>query len=480
MVKIISTISPKTAKLNGIDVGRINCAFGSRGEIVTLARKIKQEWSLTLLLDLPINRKKIRTNTMSPRELIDMAKDVNPDYVALSYVKSESDVRDFKNNFSGTAIKVVSKVEAKEALDDLDGIISASDAVMIDRGDLAVAIGMEKLHREQKRIIRKCNEMNKKVIVATEFLMSMMDKNAPTKSEIVDISNAISDGADFVMLSEETAIGNYSQHSVDVMRKIINELEDKYKVILLSAGASAGMRDYHSCLIDLGGTTILQEQLKAISACNINEEDIIICTGKGDAALREFVHGKFGKVDIEFVYNPWYENSNMLVTLWLAREFMRKGALVVYGDVLFEAGILQRVIKNDNDIVLAVEKKACDAEDEKVCVKDMRMVLSARYDKLVFPKHKTIPADEAYGEFIGIAKFSRWAANILINEIDEMIRKQDLKNYLVEAFEHLVKKGYTLTIEDIGRLLWSDNDTPSDLKITAEKILPRLQSKYKR
>jgi len=154
--------------------------------------------------------------------------------------------------------------------------------------------------------------------------------------------------------------------------------------------------------------------------------------------------------------------------------------LVIYGDVLFEAEILKRVIKNDNDIVLAVEKKTCDEEDEKVCVKYGRMVLSERYDKLAFPKHKNIPRQESYGEFIGIAKFNRWAANILINEIDEMIRKQDLKNYLVEAFEHLVKKGYLLTVEDTGRLLWSDNDTPADLKITADKILPRLKSKYKR
>ena len=125
----------------------------------------------------------------------------------MSYVKSHRDVENFKKHFEGTDIKIVSKIEAAEALQDLDRIILFSDAIMIDRGDLAISIGIEKLHQAQKRIVRKCNELGKQVIVATEFLLSMVDKSEPTKSEVVDIANAISDGADFIMLSEETAIG---------------------------------------------------------------------------------------------------------------------------------------------------------------------------------------------------------------------------------------------------------------------------------
>ncbi len=479
MAKIISTISPKTKRLQGIDVGRINCAFGPKEEIAQLAKKIKEAWGIKLLLDLPINRKKVRTNNLSPEELINMAKQVRPDFVALSYVKSHHDVENFKKHFLGTPIKVVSKIEAKEALDDLDRIILFSDCIMIDRGDLADAIGIEKLLHAQKRIVRKCNEFGKQVIVATEFLMSMVNDSKPTKSEVVDIANAISDGADFVMLSEETAVGNYSQHSVDVMRRIINGLEDKYKVVVLSAGISAAMgsltANQHTCLVDIGGTTILEEQLKAFKACNIEDEDIVIGTGKGDQAIRDFVHNKLKKTDIEFVYNPWFENSNMLVTIWLAREFIRKGFIVVYGDVIFSPEILKKIIKNPNDIVLGVQKKPCDEEDEKICVQDGRMALSKKYDSLPFPKHKCIPQNETYGEFIGMAKFNRWGASVLVNEMDRIMRYGNPKIYLMEAFEHLVSKGYPLNIEDIGLLPWSDNDTIYDLKITKEKILPRIK-----
>lgn len=481
MVKIISTISPNTPRLNGIDVGRINCAFGSRQDITNLAKKIKNSWKYSLLLDLPINRKKIRTNNMSAEELISMTKHLSPDYVALSYVKSRRDVEDFRKHFTGTGIKVISKIETAEALNDLDGIIRYSDALMIDRGDLATAIGIEKLSHAQKRIVRKCNEQGRMVIVATEFLLSMVDSDKPTKSEVVDIANAISDGADFIMLSEETAIGKFSQHTVDVMRKIIGELEDKYKVILLSAGPSTGMgaltADHHTALVDVGGKTILEEQLKVISDCGINDEDIVIATGKGDGAMRDFVYKKLKRRDINLIYNPWYETTNMLVTIWLAREFLRKGFIVIYGDVVLETEILRRIIRNQEDIVLGAEKKACDEEDEKICVASKLMTLSKSYDRLPFPKHKCIPKNEAYGEFIGVAKFNRWGASVLINEMDEIIRLGNPWTFLVEAFEHLVSKGHKLWVEDIKGLLWSDNDTIQDLKTTREKILPAIRKK---
>ncbi|MFH1888568.1 MAG: pyruvate kinase [Candidatus Omnitrophota bacterium] len=484
MVKIISTISPKTGRLKGIDVGRINCAFGPKEEIAQLAGKIKGPWGYQLLLDLPINRKKIRTNELSAEELIALAIRIKPQYVALSYVKSHRDIESFRKHFEKTGIQIVSKIEAAEAMEDLDRIILFSDAVMIDRGDLAVSIGIEKLHQAQKRIVRKCNELGRQVIVATEFLLSMVDNNQPTKSEVVDIANAISDGADFIMLSEETAIGNFSQHSVDVIKKIIAELEDKYKVILLSAGASIGMgaltAQRHTCLVDIGNTTILETQLAACRYCNINDEDIVIATGKGDSAIRDFVHHKLKKTDIEFVYNPWYENSNMLVTIWLAREFIRKGFIVIYGDVIFDPEILKRIIKNQDDIVLGVEKKRCDEEDEKICIKDGIMTLSKEYASLPFPRHKCIPVNEAYGEFIGIAKFNRWGANILINEMDKIVRESDLKIYLMEAFEHLAAKGYRLNIEDITGLPWNDNDTIYDLNLTRDKVLPDMRKRHNR
>ncbi len=482
MVKIISTVSPYTEKLQGIDVGRINCAFGTKEEIHSLAAKIKDAWGYQLLLDLPTERKKTRTNNLSFEDLLRLTKQINPHYVALSYVKHHKDVEKFRNQFKGLDIKIVAKIETAEALEDLDNIIFFSDVVMIDRGDLATAIGIEKLPHAQKRIIRKCNRQGKLVIVATEFLLSMVEKSEPTKSEVVDIANAISDGSDFIMLSEETAIGEYSQHSVDIVKKIIRELEDKYKIVLLSAGPSLGMgaltATHHTCLVDAGGTTILETQLDAFKKCNIHDEDIIIATGKGDALVRNFVYEKLKKTDINIVYNPWYESSNMLITFWLVREFLHKGFIVIYGDIIFEPEILKKIIRNPNEIVLGADEKACDEEDEKICAAGNIMTLPEDYYSLPFPKHKCISSDKAYGEFIGIAKFNRWGAAVLINEIDRIIREGNAWAYLMEAFEHLVFKGHRLCIESITGLLWNDNDTIHDLKRTREEVLPAIRKKY--
>ncbi|MFC1646041.1 pyruvate kinase [Candidatus Omnitrophota bacterium] len=472
MVKIISTISPKTKRLNGIDICRINLAFGSKNEIISLANKTKNMWGYPILLDLPIKREKKRTNNLSFQEMISLTKQINPDYVALSYVKSHEEMNEFRNYFIDSDIKVIAKIETAEAMKDLDKIITFSDIVMIDRGDLASALGIGKLSYAQKRIIRLCNKEGKKVIVATEFLLSMVEKSFPTKSEVVDISNAISDGADFIMLSEETAIGKYSQHAVDVIKKIIRELEDKYKILILSAGPSLAMgqltSEYHTSLIDIGGITILEMQLKALEECGIPDENVFIATGKGHDIVFDYVNKKLKKTSINFVYNPWYASSNMLVTLWLAREYIRKGFLVVYGDVIFDTKILRKIIKNQKDIVLCVEKKLCDKEDEKICVRDDAMVLPHSYKNLPFPKHKNMPLNEAFGEFIGIAKFNRRGATILINEMDEMIRQNNLWAYLMEAFEHLTLRGHRLFIEEVDGLLWNDNDTINDLERTKE------------
>ena len=127
---------------------------------------------------------------------------------------------------------------------------------------------------------------------------------------------------------------------------------------------------------------------------------------------------------------------------------------------------MKKIIKNQKDIVLGVENKRCDKEDEKICVKDGAMVLPKDYSKLPFPKHKSMPLNEAYGEFIGIAKFNRWGATILINEMEEMIRKDNLCAYLMEAFEHLTLRDHKLFIENINGLPWNDNDTLEELEKT--------------
>lgn len=149
------------------------------------------------------------------------------DFISLSFVREASEIQQLKHLLREkkcTAL-VVAKIEKREALDNLQAIIRAADAVMVARGDLGVEIDVEKTPVAQKRIIRACQELGKPVIVATQMLESMHDSPQPTRAEVSDVANAILDGADACMLSGETAIGQYPRQAVRMMRKVMFETE---------------------------------------------------------------------------------------------------------------------------------------------------------------------------------------------------------------------------------------------------------------
>jgi pyruvate kinase len=144
------------------------------------------------------------------------------DFVALSFVRTAADIEVLrkilkKNN---STAQIVAKIETQEAIDNIDAIISATDVIMVARGDLATEVGPEKVPSLQKQIVRKCNAVGKPVIVATQMLESMITTPVPTRAEVSDVANAIFDGADAVMLSEETTLGKYPLEAVTMMTDI--------------------------------------------------------------------------------------------------------------------------------------------------------------------------------------------------------------------------------------------------------------------
>ncbi len=149
------------------------------------------------------------------------------DYVALSFVREKKDIKDLKALLHSLKINipVVAKIEKPQAVENLDEILSACDVIMIARGDLAVEVGDHFVPSIQKRIIKKCNEIGKPVITATQMLESMINSPSPTRAEASDVANAIFDGTDAVMLSGETASGKYPIESVKMMAKIIEDAE---------------------------------------------------------------------------------------------------------------------------------------------------------------------------------------------------------------------------------------------------------------
>lgn len=151
----------------------------------------------------------------------------NIDYVALSFVRSARDCIGAKTliEFLGGDAPLIAKIEKREALDDLDNIIDVCDGVMVARGDLGVETTVESVPFHQKRIISRANSAEKIVITATQMLESMTREPRPTRAEASDVANAILDGTDAVMLSAETAIGNYPTQAVETMARIISFTE---------------------------------------------------------------------------------------------------------------------------------------------------------------------------------------------------------------------------------------------------------------
>jgi pyruvate kinase len=150
------------------------------------------------------------------------------DFVSLSFVRSPIEIHALKTllRASNSQARVVAKIEKREALEQLDAIVSATDAVMVARGDLGVEIDVAETPVAQKRIIATCQRLRKPVIVATQMLDSMHHSRRPTRAEATDVANAILDGADACMLSGETAIGEYPREAVEMMTRIMISTEE--------------------------------------------------------------------------------------------------------------------------------------------------------------------------------------------------------------------------------------------------------------
>jgi len=148
------------------------------------------------------------------------------DYIALSFVQSADDINKLRSEFPDKKIKVIAKIERALALDNIDEIIEASDGIMIARGDLGIEIPMEDLPIIQKNLIRHAHWHNKPAIVATQMMMTLIDHEHPTRAEVSDVANAVFEGGDAVMLSDETAAGKHPARAVAVMAKIVKRIED--------------------------------------------------------------------------------------------------------------------------------------------------------------------------------------------------------------------------------------------------------------
>ena len=199
-----------------VDAGRAHCA-------VVVGGRISSHKGVNLPgVPLPIP-------SLTRKDIIDLefALGLGVDYVALSFVRSAADVRDLKALIeqAGGQARVIAKIEKSEAIEALDDILAETDAVMVARGDLGVEIGPALVPLLQKRIILKALERGKPVITATQMLETMIHSAEPTRAEASDVANAILDGTSAVMLSGETAVGEYPVEAVAYMDRIALAIE---------------------------------------------------------------------------------------------------------------------------------------------------------------------------------------------------------------------------------------------------------------
>ncbi|MFA5132202.1 MAG: pyruvate kinase [Candidatus Paceibacterota bacterium] len=248
--KIIATLGPATraeevlvAMLPHLDMVRLNFSWGTHDDMehyIETVRRISVEHgkTISIIQDLsgPRTQEEGGHHFNGDRESVLTEKDLDDltfgvahavDYIALSYVGKAEDVTLLRSHIEklGAHIPIIAKIERVEAVEDIEAIIDAADAVMIARGDLGQAFPIEEVPFLERRILSSCIKKNKFVIVATEMLLSMVHAKRPTRAEVTDVAFAVTGGASAVMLSEETTEGEHPIETVEMMDRIISNAE---------------------------------------------------------------------------------------------------------------------------------------------------------------------------------------------------------------------------------------------------------------
>ena len=188
----------------------------------------------------PDSRLSVSAITKKDIEDIKFGKKLDVDIIAVSFVRDANDIKKVKE-IADENIKIIAKIELKNAVKNLDSIIDEADGVMVARGDLGVQIELEKIPFIQKQILDQANAKGKITVTATEMLQSMKESHRPSRAEVTDITNAILEGTDCVMLSAETAIGNHPETVVEVMSNICIEADSRNDTSVLRFKEASGI-----------------------------------------------------------------------------------------------------------------------------------------------------------------------------------------------------------------------------------------------
>jgi pyruvate kinase len=213
-----------------LDDGKLQMKVISTNRKDTVVCEIMHGGILTSRKGVNLPNTKVSIPSLTEEDLInlDFALQNDVEWIGLSFVRTADDIVELKRiiNRSGKASRVIAKIEKPEAIENIDAIIAATDGVMVARGDLGVEMPLEEVPLLQKMIARKCRAASKPVIIATQMLESMITTPRPTRAEVNDVANSVLDGADAVMLSGETSVGEFPLIVIQTMAKIVHNVEE--------------------------------------------------------------------------------------------------------------------------------------------------------------------------------------------------------------------------------------------------------------
>ena len=278
-------------------------------------------------VNLPSSRLDIPSLTDKDREDLRFGVEHRVDFVALSFVRRASDLDEVR----AAGVPVIAKIEKAEALSNLDEIVAAADSVMVARGDLGVEVAIERVPIVQKQVIALANGAGKPVITATQMLRSMVDGPLPTRAEATDVANAVLDGTDAVMLSEETAIGRYPVEAVRVMERILHGAETLLAPRSAETGIEVAEMIAHSaCTMAarIGAQAIVVPTFSGFTARKVAQHRprMAILALTPDEAVRRRLSLVWGVTAITV---PWYADTDALLAGF--RDPMRATGLVTAG-----------------------------------------------------------------------------------------------------------------------------------------------------
>lgn len=224
------------------------------------------------------------------------------------------------------------------------------------------------------------------------------------------------------------------------------------KAVILAAGKSTRLlpltKETPQSLLKIKNKTILEIQLDALAKSGIRE--VVVVTGYLSSKIEKFAKGK----DINVLFNPFYSVSGILTTLWVVREELKEGFVLLYSDILFDKSILMGILKNKDDICLAIKSGNAREEAEKVLEEE----------GIIFKLSKGELKNGGCAEFIGMAKFTKNGAALLINEMNEIV-KTSLDASIIDAIQGLIDKGCKIYSYSVGSAKWADIDFKRDLKL---------------